>query len=87
VKTSNTHISSDCGCYVVDEMCVVTFAGYVHKPHRVLKPAEEFRWRQWHVRSADGIAASVEQRAMEDVGISEGASRRATREPPEKPPI
>jgi len=61
--------------HVVDEMCVVTFAGYVHKPHRVLKPAEEFRWRQWQVRSADGIAASVEQRAMEDIGISERESQ------------
>src|SRR6266853_2266533 len=61
--------------YVVDEMCVVTFSGYVHKPHRVLKPAEEFRGRQWHVRIADGIAASVEQRAVEDIGISERESQ------------
>src|SRR6202158_5222092 len=57
--------------HVVDEMCVVTFAGYVHKPHRVLKPTEEFRGRQWHVRIADGIAASVEERAVKDIGISE----------------
>src|SRR3984893_1491976 len=61
--------------HVVDEMCVVTIAGYVHKPHRVLKPTEEFRWRQRHVRIADGIAASVEQRAVKDIGISERESQ------------
>ncbi len=61
--------------HVVDEMCIVTFAGDVHKSHRVLKPAEELRRRQRHVRVADGIAAGVEQCAVKDIGISQCQSQ------------
>ena len=49
-------------------------SGHVNEACGFLKSPEKVCRRQRYVRGTDGIAARIEQRAVEDIGISERKS-------------